>query len=276
MKSSSCYNCTSKQYSHYADENGFSLVKCAECGLLFVEQPPDDSSISEALKQGMHSGKRTLKVTGRFNPRKLDYYLKRLDDLFNGDLGGKTTWLDIGCGHGEFMLAVKQYGAGNVVVTGSEPNVKKQKSARSRGLNVSYIDLDSHTQQYDVISLMNVFSHIPDPPAFLNSVKKLLKPGGELILETGDTSDLPAHKYPRPFILPDHLSFASENIMRNLLGKLGFEVLGLHKYPYLMRNSIGFVKEALKLILPQYISAVKYYFMPVPHTDMYIRAKLID
>jgi len=251
-------------------------VKCDECGLLFVENRPDQDMITEALKQGMLSGKRTLNVTGSFNPRKLKYYLNRLDDLFNGDLGGKTTWLDIGCGHGEFIEAVQKYSSGKIVVTGSEPNVKKQESARSRGLNVGYYDLESHTEKYDVISLMNVYSHIPNPPDFLKLLKKLLKPAGELILETGDTSDVTAKQHPRPFILPDHLSFASENIIRDLLGKLDFEILELKKYPFLLRNYVGFAKEATKLLLPQYISSVKYYFKPVPQTNMYIRAKLIN
>lgn len=87
MKVSNCYNCGSEQDTFYAEENGFTLVKCAECGLLYVKNRPHDSEISQARRQGKHSGQRELDVTGVFNPAKIPQYLKVLEDIFKGNLG---------------------------------------------------------------------------------------------------------------------------------------------------------------------------------------------
>lgn len=275
MKSlKSCYNCGSEINSFYAEENGFTLVKCHQCGLLFVDNPPDENEISQAMKQGTHRGIKELDVTGVFHVQKIRHYLKILEDMFKGKLGNHKTWLDVGCGHGEFIMAVQEYSAGRVTVKGTEPNIYKQESARKRGLNVSYFDLDLHEEKYDVISLLNVYSHLPNPPMFLNSLKRLLNPGGELILETGDTAGLSAKNHKKPFDLPDHLSFASEEIVVSILERLDFEVLSINKYPIVPYDLKSFTKEVIKMVLPQYKSRIRYYINgKMYHTDMFIRAK---
>lgn len=275
---SSCYNCGSEHPVFYADENGYSLVKCLSCGLLFLENRPNDNEISQAHKQGKHSGLKELNVTGFFNVSKIGRYLEILDDLFHNDLGSIKTWLDVGCGHGEFIVAIQRFSSGTVVVQGTEPNIQKQESARKRGLKVDYIDLDSHQETYDVISLLNVYSHLPDPLSFLNSVKSLLNPSGELILETGDTAAFSAQEHYRPFDLPDHLSFASETIVVGILERLGFEILSMCKYPYVRLELKSLFKELIKAVLPQYNSRIRYYFnwKKYAQTDMFTRAKLKD
>jgi SAM-dependent methyltransferase len=274
---SKCYNCGSEQHTFYAEENGFSLVKCDVCGLLFVESRPNDDEISQAHIQGMHGGVNKFDITGKFNPAKISQYLTVLEDLFNSDdLGSKTTWLDIGCGHGEFMEAVHKYSSGRVTMKGTDPNVHKQESARKRGLNVGYFAIDSHEEQYDIISLLNVYSHLPDPPTFLKSLKKLLNPGGELILETGDTAGLSAKDHYRPFYLPDHLSFASESIVAGILEHLDFEILRIKKYPFLRFDLNAIARELVKAVLPQYKSRIWSYLKMKAYsqTDMFIRARL--
>ena len=42
---------------------------------------------------------------------------------------------------------------------------------------------------------------------------------------------------PRPFYLPDHLSFASESIIIRILERLGFEILSVKKYPSSSNNT---------------------------------------
>lgn len=274
MKITNCYFCGSEQHTFYAEENGFHLVKCGVCGLLFIDDRPNDSEISQAAKQGIHGGLNSFDVTGGFEPAKIAIYLKVLEDLFNADLGNKKSWLDVGCGHGEFMIAVQKYGSDKVIVRGTEPNVRKQESARKKGLNVNYFEIESHEDKYDIISMLNVYSHLPDPPSFLNLLKKILNPHGELVLETGDTAGLSAKDHFRPFYLPDHLSFASEDIMVGILKRLDFEILSIRKYPLMRFNLDRIVKELIKAILPNYQSKLRYYRRIYSQTDMFIRARL--
>lgn len=274
MLEKECYFCGSSRNEYYAEENGYSLVKCKECGLIFVKNRPSDDAIKEAHQQGIHKGDELIEVTGEFNSGKVEWYLKVLDDLFGPEKLSGNKWLDIGCGHGEFISAVNIWNE-NFSVAGSEPNLKKQESARSRGLNVDFINLKNHKIKYDVISMLNVYSHLPNPPEFFAQLKNNLARQGELILETGDSSHLTAKDHYRPFYLPDHLSFASEKIVVGLLEEVGFEIIEIKKYPYMKFNSYKVLKEVFKAILPNYESKLKYYFSKkYSSTDMYIRARL--
>jgi SAM-dependent methyltransferase len=273
MKITKCYYCGSDHNTFFAEENGFSLVKCDSCGLLFMENLPEHAEIMEAHKQGKHSGVKELDVTGRFSPVKISQYLEVLKDLYSGDVDRINTWLDVGCGHGEFMVAVEKYSSGKIAVKGTEPNISKQESARTRGLDVSYFDIATHEGKYDVVSMLNVYSHLPDPPAFIQELKRLLNPNGELILETGDTASLPVKDHYRPFYLPDHISFASEKIVVGILEQQNFEILEIRKYPFMRRDLRSIAKELIKVFLPQYKSKLMYCFSKY-RTDMFIRARL--
>jgi 2-polyprenyl-3-methyl-5-hydroxy-6-metoxy-1,4-benzoquinol methylase len=251
-----CYHCKALHSTPYAEENGYALVKCGGCGLLYVTNPPTDNDVGD---------------TSRFNRASIPRYRTMLTDLFNGELAHKKTWLDVGCGHGEFVQTIGEIG---ITVRGVEPNVHKVKAAQSRGLNVAAFDITTHDGRYDVISLMDVYSHLPNPPAFLCALKRLLTPNGELLIQTGDAADLPLSDQFRPFGLPDHLSFASEAIVRQMLTTLGFQIVTVRKYSYLYRDPVSITKEVVKAFLPHRTSKLRFYLRGSPQTNMVVRARL--
>lgn len=118
-----CYNCGSGEKSPYATENGFSLVQCKKCGLLYVTPRPDSSDINTAHQYGMHKGETTLETTGKYSASRSNDYMDVLKDLYEDELQEqKRTWLDIGCGQGEFLAALEKYSGGKVLAMGLEPN----------------------------------------------------------------------------------------------------------------------------------------------------------
>jgi 2-polyprenyl-3-methyl-5-hydroxy-6-metoxy-1,4-benzoquinol methylase len=278
-----CYNCRSTNSALYATENGCNLVKCSGCGLLYVNPRPGDDEIDEGVKIGAHRGDQTLKSTGHYMATKVALYRKILTEIYgNAFAGRKLTWLDVGCGHGELLVTLRTLYGDNVHALGIEPNRYKIDAGRLRGLKVDYFDLASDRNRYDTISLLNVYSHLPNPREFLQVVKQRLVPGGEVLLETGDTANLPADKHPRPFLLPDHLSFTSAEILSNILRDLGFEIIGIKKYPHLkLRFFVGILpKEVLKLLLPKkqshFASMYTYFRANKYRTDMWIRARVVN
>lgn len=141
MTAARCYNCGSDRYIGYAEENGYTLVRCCGCGLLYVANPPDPDEISQAHLQGRHSGRQQLHMTGRFDAGKVSRYLDVLAELFDDEIPAAKTWLDVGCGHGEFMLAVQRWSGGIIRIEGTDPNEQKRRSAGDRGLRVDFHDL---------------------------------------------------------------------------------------------------------------------------------------
>jgi SAM-dependent methyltransferase len=279
----SCYNCRSDRHDFYAEENGFTLVKCTDCGLLFVTPRPRESDILAAHRVGKHHGASSFDITGVFDRGKLRPYLRVLGDIYDGHLASGTTWLDIGCGHGEFMLAVQRYSQGRVTIEGVEPNQHKRASARRRHLDVHDSDAAPPSGHYDVISLLNVYSHLTDPVSSIAAWSRLLKPGGELLIETGDTADLASEDHCRPLYLPDHLSFVSEAILRQVLERCGFVIVSVNKYPLVTADPLTVITEAAKavraLMLPEYRYTMKWQYLRRRHLytrlDMYVRARLM-
>lgn len=267
-----CYNCGTHEAVKYASENGFDLVKCQQCGLLYVNPRPEANEIIEGAEQGLHHGDVDFDLTGRFDPIKCWFYKKVLAELYpNGTPAG--SWLDIGCGHGELLATVNSLYHDAVAIRGTEPNVHKQKAAQDRGLNVSYFNLFTHEGKYNIISLLNVYSHLPDPGVFISRCRNMLVPGGELIIQTGDSAHFSPEDHYRPFFLPDHLSFASEQILRDILTRNGFEVISVLHYPVVYRHVVSFAKELLKVVWPRQKSRLKYMFNNKYRTDMFIRAR---
>lgn len=272
---SNCYYCRSTERSYADDENGFELVRCDSCGLLYVSNPPDLESIAKAATQGLHPGDHELDVTGVFKPSKVKEYRRILNEIYDRRAPDEVRWLDIGCGHGEFLTALRDWGIPLSLLVGSEPNLKKQAVAVSRGFDVDFIDLDAHTDSYARISLLNVYSHLPDPESFLTRVRSLLDPDGELLLQTGDTAVFSDRDLPRPLLLPDHLSFVTEEIMRGLLDRCGFEVVSIQKYPWIRFTPSTIMKEAVKLMIPGRVSKLRE-MGRVVRSDMWVRCRRRD
>jgi len=235
----SCPNCGKDDAHVWARENGFSAMKCKGCALIYVNPRPSAAAISEANRLGVHNTDRgQLVVTSQFRPWKVWKYSRMVKALFSEELSRSASvrWLDVGAGHGEFVLAVQKLLPPGSSVVGIEPMERKVKAAQTRGLNVTNTSLSELKSDFDVISLINVFSHIPDFKGFLKLIRDKMVPGGVILIETGNAADLSDRKeYPGRLDLPDHLVFSGIDQMKCLLNSSGF-VLDKH----LERKMTGF------------------------------------
>jgi SAM-dependent methyltransferase len=111
-----------------------------------------------------------------------------------------------------------------------------------------------------VVSVINVFSHLPDFDSFASDLKRVLKEDGKLFIETGNAGDLDsAADYPDRLFLPDHLVFAGDNHLRSLLARNGFGILVTHEG---RRDTVTFVaRNAVKRLLGREVK------LTIPHTS---------
>jgi 2-polyprenyl-3-methyl-5-hydroxy-6-metoxy-1,4-benzoquinol methylase len=144
--------------------------------------------------------------------------------------------LDVGAGIGELVLFLEAQG---FEASGLEPSQEACRYAEERGARVERGDLAGHAARarrtgtaYDVITLLNVLEHVPDPEATLRSCHALLAPGGVLCVRVpNDFSAIQraaARKLDRaPWWLasPDHVSYFSRDTLGSLLRAEGYEVL---------------------------------------------------
>ena len=125
-------------------------------------------------------------------------------------LSGKTV-LDVGCGSGYHCF--RMLGDGAKVVIGIEPTLlyvmqfqavnRYVKSKNSAVLPIAIEHMAGMGEHFDTIFSMGVLYHRKDPVEHVHSLWELLKPGGELVLETliveGDQKELliPDGRYAR-------------------------------------------------------------------------------
>jgi SAM-dependent methyltransferase len=96
---------------------------------------------------------------------------------------GAPRLLDIGCGHGDFMLYCRQRGW---TVAGLEQPRSPVMELKARlGIDVYELqDLETlPADHFDVVTIWHVLEHLPDPARALAQVRRILKPGGLALIE---------------------------------------------------------------------------------------------
>ena len=225
-----CPCCGANATTPWATESGYSLVRCTACLLLYVNPRPSMQDISAANKLGEHRTEAgTVVVRAHRDARLVSGFRRLIAELFP-DLSGPVRWLDVGAGYGEMVQAAQSMLPPGSKVQGIEPMTAKTLHAQAAGINVVATPLSEVGEGHDVVSLINVFSHIPDFREFGRELRRVLRPGGTLLLQTGNAADLPSRSaYPGELYLPDHLVFAGEAQMGRILGDLGFRIEQVHR-----------------------------------------------
>ena len=155
-----------------------------------------------------------------------DWELRR--DFLASELHGGERVLDLGCGDGTFTAVVAQAGAEPVGVDVAEAAVGRAR-ARHPDLQFQLAPIDGplpfEDNRFDVLWSSEVIEHVADTARWLSEVRRVLKPGGRLLLTT------PSHGRLRVALhgvegfsepLGDHLHLYTGRSLRTLLHEFGF------------------------------------------------------
>jgi O-antigen chain-terminating methyltransferase len=123
---------------------------------------------------------------------RMRWYVPHLRALYHH--GETRPVLDVGCGRGEFLLALKEAGLPGV---GIDLNPAMVDTARAQGLDVTLADAVAHLRDREpgslaAIASFHVIEHIPFEGVLhlIEAAKRALMPGGLLILETPNPENL--------------------------------------------------------------------------------------
>ncbi len=95
--------------------------------------------------------------------------------------------LDVGCSNGAFVWYANKVG---INAEGVDPSEKAVENGRRRGLKIhsGYLHgIDFENNIFDAVTLYEVIEHVADPRALLEECHRILKPGGVLVIGTGNT-----------------------------------------------------------------------------------------
>ncbi len=233
-----CGLCGSRQSEPYLKrkdlslflEGEFHLVRCLNCGLVYLNPRPANSSISEIYPDAYDQY--TPLLQDEHSPLKkwerLYGLRKRMRPILKRKKSGRL--LDVGCATGDFLEAAQITGDWDLY--GVEISPYASAYARSRlGLPVETGSVEALAYPdgfFDVVTLWNVIEHLPDLAGSLNSIHRLLKPDGILVFNTPNLDSLDAKFFGQYWIgyeLPRHFYIFSRKTLRQALLKTGFEIL---------------------------------------------------
>ncbi len=137
--------------------------------------------------------------------------------------------LDVGCGDGYFTAVLAEIGARPVGADVAEAALER---ARERHAEGDYVRILPHgpwpfgDAAFDVVWAGEVLEHVADTERWLNEARRVLRPGGTLLITTpnvGALRRLRAAPDPRG----QHLRFYTRRSLRELLHDMGFTEIGV-------------------------------------------------
>ncbi len=223
-----CNLCGHSRHRLLLVKNGFNIVKCENCSLVFVNPLPSEEEISlyyssrNEFYLGYYRRKERKKMRGAV--REI-WRLRRLLEK------KEVTILDVGCGGGFLLKAAQDAG---MVARGIDLSEESVSYARQRfGVHAEYGNFLSGKfcprLSFDVITLFEVIEHWRDPKAGLTKCHSLLKKEGYLVISTPDVEGagqgnrLLEWEHWRP---PEHLYYFSHKTLVKLAEKCGFFYIG--------------------------------------------------
>lgn len=137
--------------------------------------------------------------------------------------------LDVGCGNGGFLTRMRDLGWD---VAGVEPDPVAGGLARDySGLDVVVGTLHEASfpaASFDVITMSHVIEHVPDPGQTIRQCRRLLAPGGRLLMVTPNTRCL-ARRWFGPswmgWSTPQHLMLFTPELLNRLTQEAGLHVV---------------------------------------------------
>jgi 2-polyprenyl-3-methyl-5-hydroxy-6-metoxy-1,4-benzoquinol methylase len=215
---------------HTVSRNEFVIWQCEACSLRFTQDVPDAAHIGPYYKSEEYIS-HTDEAGGLINSiyRKVRRRTLQQKVHLVAQVTGKTKGraLDVGCGTGAFLTALKEAGW-DVQGLEPDPDARRLASARS-GLNVQPAEAlyELPAGSFDVITLWHVLEHVHELHRYIERLKELLAPGGRLLVAVPNYTSGDAQTY-GPFWaaydVPRHLYHFSPRSMRMLAERHGLRV----------------------------------------------------
>jgi 2-polyprenyl-3-methyl-5-hydroxy-6-metoxy-1,4-benzoquinol methylase len=194
----------------------YSEDKCTSCGIAFTK--PLIQSQTDVYESGHY------KVKGFF-------FIPLLINIFDffcyhffiriRKFNKKSAILDFGCGKGFFLYFLKKCGYSNIQGVETSPS-RAAFSKERTGLKISTDYYESGKimdKKYDLIFLIHVLEHIPEPFLFLdNLIKGSLAKDGSLFIEVpniNSTASKIAKKHWAHYVPQFHLNHFTINSIKN-------------------------------------------------------------
>jgi SAM-dependent methyltransferase len=246
---------------NYASPGMFRVVRCLSCGLIYTNPRPRPEALGAYYPNdyGPHnraitipSGQQTFlgrwKVWIKYGVADAFYYQRPVAIwksllllpfalwfrllrviLLPSPSGASARLLDIGCGTGAYLATL----------IGQWPElygVEPDEDAAHRAMQVPGLKIHAGTLEsadfpdkfFDVVVLWHVLEHIPNPCEVLNEIRRILKPGGHVLIMVPNIAAFEFKLFGINWMgldVPRHLYHFSPDTLQRMLTNAGLGVL---------------------------------------------------
>jgi SAM-dependent methyltransferase len=251
MRSIACPTCDLKDTIHLltqelGDLGPVRLVRCRECGLGYLDPQPDPPEMAPFYAPEYYGGAEVkfVALVERLRGALARLRARRLA----GGLSPASRILDVGCGDGKLLAAFS--GLGHAVAgTERAPNQSRARAAVP-GVPIYAGDLpESRFQdgEFNLCVFWHVLEHLHDPRASLAAARRVLGPGGRLVVAVPNLDSFQARWTGKAWFhldLPRHLYHFTPKSLASLIESAGFRVQRIGHFS-VEQNPFGILQSAL-------------------------------
>lgn len=204
---------------------GYNVVSCIICGGTYADNIPKQDDFDSYY----NTKNKYEQITVSGEKQIPDWYRYAVN-VFSQSLSNKDAYiLEIGCGVGYLMYALKEAGYYNL--TGLDFSSSNVEYIRTRlGIpciegslfQLSNMSMDA---QFDAVCMIAVLEHIVDTHKAIGSIASLIKTNGLLLIVVPNSATLdPTISGPYQEFSTEHINYFCAESVKNLFGLHGFEL----------------------------------------------------
>ena len=223
---------------HLVTNEVFSVFKCPECGFAFTQDFPAESEIGiyyDDPEYISHTDSHKGIINSLYHQARKIALRSKTGFVSKYAPASTGTLLDIGCGTGYFLNAMRQK---KWVVTGIEKSEQTRIYAHDKfGLNIQDSDylFDIPANTKDVITLWHVLEHLEKLNETMESLHRILKDNGTLFIALPNKESADACYYKEnwaAYDVPRHLWHFSPADFELFANKHNFELIRTKGMPF--------------------------------------------
>lgn len=206
----------------------FGIARCRDCGLVFTSPRPTAGALGRYYED-VYSGEVTARMRRALTSPGMRALLGGRLALLrrHAALSSGSRLCDVGCSYGTLLdEAHRRLGCS---VAGCDPDAGSlEHSVAPAGADLRLGDLSAagfDVSSFDAVTFFHSLEHTPDPVAALREARRILAPGGTLVVEVPNWGALWRRLLGRfwfPLLVPQHLVHFELATLRAAAERAGF------------------------------------------------------
>ena len=185
----SCPICFSNNNKKIVEIYAFNYVQCQKCTHVYIDQIPSLEIINSFYRKKNSAINKSpgddLINTDDFHSRVKNICIPKIEFVLQSIKKQNPKWVDIGCGIGDLVYAANEL---NCDAIGYDVDEREINHGNKFGSNIALKEITSENASSligdaDVVSLISVLEHIPNPAKLLKNISNNIKPTAKIVIE---------------------------------------------------------------------------------------------